>query len=81
MALHGTIRVNGEAVVDWVAQRVADGIAGQPNTYLCSVVVDGQDLDEVAPFTVLHDYDDGALLLAMKVLREYRVREKEQAGE
>ncbi len=64
MALHGDIRVNGQVIGCWSAQRVLTRQNGR-HTYRWEAYDKGRhttgDLD--------HNYDEGAIALAAKVLR------------
>jgi hypothetical protein len=66
MALHGGILVNEHPIGYWVATRIAerhDGVF----TYRCEIL---QSPGTRMEFELEHQYDDGALALAAKVLRE-----------
>ncbi|MCR1785325.1 hypothetical protein KVF89_22485 [Nocardioides carbamazepini] len=78
MALHGLIQVNGYEVGRWAAQRIVTGPDGM-NTYQCGVVwtpegeqrlytASNNPHTQRAEFTVTHDYRDGSVALAAKVL-------------
>lgn len=69
MSLHGPIQVNGDVIGRWVARRTTphldpDGTA----IYECEVVM-APWLD-VTIFNLKHRYDDGAVVLAAKVLTQ-----------
>lgn len=64
IALHGEIKVNGQVIGRWTAQRILTRQSGR-HTYRWEAYDKGRhttgDLD--------HNYDDGAIALAVKVLR------------
>lgn len=64
MSLHGPIMVNAQVIGMWSARRV---LTAEPNVYQCEV-----ERFEGSPrshhFTIEHHYDDGAIVLAAKVL-------------
>lgn len=64
MSLHGSIEVNNQRVGYWQAQRV---VTGEPNVYNCEVNrVTGSPATH--HFQIEHRYEDGAIVLAAKVL-------------
>lgn len=68
MSLHGSINVGDNAVGAWVARRTTYHRL-TTNTYECDVqwfTPNGIPLRHT--FTLNHDYDDGAMVLAAKVL-------------
>lgn len=78
MALRGPIQVNGFEVGRWVAQRTVTAVDGV-NTYECGVAWTPEEQQRVfgagqtphperVEFTLTHDYRDGAVALAAKVL-------------
>lgn len=68
MPLHGHIAVNGGEVSRWWAERQpgGEGFHGW-NTYSCGVATAGH----TRHFEVRHHHDDGAEVLAAKVLATY----------
>lgn len=64
MALHGTVEVNRETLYEWSAKRTTPTPNGV-NVYECALY---DRLSTIATTTVEHDYDDGALALAARVL-------------
>jgi len=67
MSLHGSALVNGRSIgVDWSAQRVI----GSPNLNdgICEYDCEVRYRGAVHHFRIEHRYDDGALVLASKVL-------------
>lgn len=80
MALHGEIKVNDLVIGGWEAQRTTprldkDKRDGENYTYRCKVwrrMEDGKEWRE--EFEVRHWYEDGALELASKVLRQAAMR-------
>lgn len=72
MTLHGDLKVNGDPILTWAAQRIVDGIDGGPNLYTVALRSEQWGVPD-EPFIIEHQYDDGALVLAQKVLAHYRV--------
>lgn len=69
MALHGEIKVNGETVGRWSAQRVLTRKSGWHTYRWEACDPDGHHVTG----DLIHDYDDGAVALAAQVLREAAV--------
>lgn len=68
MALHGPIQVNAEMVGYWSAQRIRTGGDGV-NRYRCDVTWTSEDQTwHQHRFEIEHQYRDGAVALAAKVL-------------
>lgn len=66
MSLHGSINVNTRAVGWWTARRVTNA---RSNTYECCVDWTGVNgTRQRHTFDLTHNYDDGAVVLAAKVL-------------
>lgn len=66
MALHGPIMVNSTVIGQWSAQRI---VTAEPNVYRCAVAVAREGKYPLTDeFEVEHDYKEGALALAVKVL-------------
>lgn len=69
MALHGDISVNGEVIGRWQARRLTvhldpDGTA----EYDCAATVYADNPPRARTCRLTHRYDDGAMVLATKVL-------------
>ena len=80
MSLHGTVAINGWTLMHWSARRIKNGKNGK-NTYDCKVSLTataGGDYYETIPdtwqFTLKHKYEEGASVLAAKVLLAYTKR-------
>ena len=70
MALHGDIGVNHHIIGTWSAQNA--GVRMDSGIYRCHVVyTDRGGWEHERRFFLMHNYDDGALVLAAKVLLEY----------
>ena len=67
MAIIVTITINDTVILDISAQR----IKGQPHEWCTYKVSTGRTLE--------HHYDDGAVTLAVRLLREYEEREAARA--
>lgn len=65
MALHGDISVNGQELFTWVARRI-DYVTTEINDY--EVDLYEPSGDGIKNTIISHRYDDGALVLAAKVL-------------
>lgn len=63
MALHGSLMVNGHRIGRWAARRTVDAADGN-HTYDWEVWANGRELKG----SLQHQYADGALLLAQRVL-------------
>jgi len=69
MALHGNVAINAQTILYWSAKRIADGLPGCPNTYECEV---WEPMTRQGwTFELKHDYEDGAAVLASKVLKAF----------
>lgn len=65
MALHGTVKVNGDTLYEWSAQRKS-GVVYEVNEY--RVVLYDSEAEVVKATDMAHEHADGALVLAAKVL-------------
>lgn len=65
MALHGDIRINGHELFTWAARRI-DVVTTEVNDY--EVDLYKPSGDGIKNTILSHRYDDGALVLAAKVL-------------
>lgn len=71
MALHGEIKVNGVVIGEWSAVR--RGKTEEVNRYDCKVwYIDTEHRRMNAKFAVTHKPQDGALVLASRVLLRAR---------
>ena len=67
MALHGDISVNGAPLIQWSAQR-KQAVPREVNDYQVSVVDYREKPARERRTLISHRYDDGAAVLAAKVL-------------
>lgn len=67
MALHFPILVNGQPIGSVYIRRLHELVPGEASNY---TVETNYPIGEVRTTTVLHDYDDGALVLIQKALAE-----------
>ena len=65
MALHFPLKVNGASIGGVYIQRQGAVTPGQPSEYLVEVIY---PLGTTRRTTVLHNYEDGALVLIRKAL-------------
>lgn len=75
MSLHGQVSVNGHAIGSWEAVRI--GYQAGMGTYRCVAIRHGERRmadDDFVVFTVEHEVDAGALVLASRVLAEAATR-------
>lgn len=70
MALHGEVKINGQAILVWsaVRQEALDD-PGQRSTYQCEVLDVDKRLGRC--FTVTHTFSDGAAVLLSIIMRRY----------
>lgn len=72
MAAHGTFEVNGWKLGYWAAVRRATEEQQPVNVYDCEVVVYEKSGEPMrSTFEVEHNYEDGIVVLAAKVLAQH----------
>lgn len=72
MTLHGDIRVNEHKIATWKASR-GEKLLDKRSTHTYAVAVfytNESGTPMIAEFTLDHNYQDGALILAGKILTE-----------
>ena len=69
MALHGTVQVNHRTIYEWVARNTTGNPTGS-NRYVVTLFRRPSPFskEQVARTVITHEHEDGALVLAAKVL-------------